>query len=93
MAPLVIEADLNYHLDEARGGFNSYYSATAGMFRARHDVRRVGITNIRDSGQEFTLDRQGFALYNHDSPWKTLAAVSQNREEVIKESEALIKAL
>ena len=60
--PHIVHATLNFHLDVAQGGSDTFYAGTVGANRRKHAPVTVPIADIRGYEDDFKLDLQGFEL-------------------------------
>lgn len=65
--PHIVRATLNYYLDPAKGGHESFWFGTVGEKRRPFDRVDVEISDIRGRENEFDLDTHGFQYMNQKS--------------------------
>lgn len=63
----MVRTTLNYFLEPEDGGDLSYLAGTVGEKRRKYRPAEVLVQDIRGREQDFTLDRNGFQLVQHDS--------------------------
>lgn len=62
LQPQEVTTTLNYHLEPERGGAKVWCPGTVRDKRRPHEHQEVTVHNIRGHEDEYTLDKQGFAV-------------------------------
>jgi hypothetical protein len=87
----VVHTTLNYYLDPALGGHDSFQIGIASYYRRKFDEHPVQIHNIRGRESDFTLGKQGFQHLKHTSVEKDFTDDEQVKSVVYSETEKLLK--
>ncbi|KIW94547.1 uncharacterized protein Z519_04523 [Cladophialophora bantiana CBS 173.52] len=87
----VVQSTLNYYLDPSKGGVKEFYPSTAGAFRRKHDPHPIQIADIGGFEEEFNLDKQGFAILQHETEEKQFTDDEEVKERLFSEITELLK--
>ncbi|PIB01108.1 hypothetical protein CB0940_01650 [Cercospora beticola] len=88
--PPQVNTQLNYHHGH-RSGPTSFLAGTGSDKRRTWDVRSVTVHDIRCSGEDFTLDKNGFQLVEHESFEKLFEDPSEFKHPVYAETAELLQ--
>ncbi|HEY4162224.1 MAG TPA: CmcJ/NvfI family oxidoreductase [Dongiaceae bacterium] len=89
-----VEAELHFIAADGRKPFNYQFDPPPGQPLRSHEYRahRVFIRNGRPAADSFSLDREGFALVDHQITTRNLYADAEVRANYYPEAEALLAA-
>ncbi|OAP55149.1 hypothetical protein AYL99_10849 [Fonsecaea erecta] len=89
----VVQGTMNYYLDPSKGGFTDFYPQTAGYFRRKYDPHPVQVADIRGIEKEFSLDKHGFAVVQHESEEKDFTDDEQVKNRIFAEVAKLLQGV
>ncbi|KAJ5521056.1 hypothetical protein N7463_001509 [Penicillium fimorum] len=87
----VVHTTLNYYLDPELGGHLKITPGTAGFYRRKYATHPVQIHDIKGSMEDFTLNKQGFQIYRHESAEKEFRDDDQIKAVYYPETEKWLK--
>ncbi|KAK4496464.1 hypothetical protein PRZ48_012444 [Zasmidium cellare] len=89
--PRVVRTTMNFALDPALGGVETYTLGTADYYKRKFSPASVEVKNIRGSEDDFSLNKQGFQLVKHISSEKDFVDNDHIKKVVYPEVEELLK--
>ncbi|KAM3424083.1 hypothetical protein BST61_g11367 [Cercospora zeina] len=89
--PKTVQTTLNYYLTPEKGGSKDIYPGRAANYRQKFDVHPASVTDIRTTGEDFSLDEQGFQVEKHNCSEKEWKDDDKIREIAYPEVRDLVK--